>query len=76
MVCQECWTTTKSFNDLYEKSKEVQEEFLNSLVKAEPESIDAVENEESDIIDDKIDAIDFCTPKIEPSKLIHCECIL
>lgn len=34
-----CWQTTDAFHKLYQKSKEVQERFLNPLIKAEPEAI-------------------------------------
>lgn len=34
-----CWQTTESFNELYEKSKEVQEKFLNSVVSIERDPI-------------------------------------
>lgn len=49
VVCQVCWKTTEEFHELYEKSKEVQEKFLNSLVKVEADPIDVVsphDNEE------------------------------
>lgn len=34
-----CWQTTEAFHELYQKSKEVQENFLNSPIKTEPEAI-------------------------------------
>lgn len=41
-MCQVCWKTTEAFHELYKKSKEVQENFLNSLVKIETDPIDLV----------------------------------
>lgn len=35
--------TTQAFHDLYNKSKEVQERFLNAVVKIEPNPIDLVQ---------------------------------
>lgn len=40
VVCEVCWKTTDAFHELYKKSKEVQEKFLNSLIKDEPDPID------------------------------------
>lgn len=34
-----CWQTTDAFHELYQKSKIAQENFLNPLIKAEPEAI-------------------------------------
>lgn len=39
-MCQVCWKTTEAFHKLYKKSKEVQEKFLNSVVKAECDPFD------------------------------------
>ncbi|XP_055317611.1 zinc finger protein 287-like isoform X1 [Sitodiplosis mosellana] len=35
-VCQACWKTTDNFHELYQKSKTVQESFLKSSIKVEP----------------------------------------
>lgn len=40
-VSKVCWTTTEAFNELYKTSKEVQEKFLDSLVKVECDPIDS-----------------------------------
>lgn len=40
VVCQLCWTTTQAFHELYKKSKVVQENYLNSLVKLELDPFD------------------------------------
>ncbi|XP_055317616.1 zinc finger protein 28-like [Sitodiplosis mosellana] len=37
LVCQTCWQTTDNFHELYQKSKTVQESFLNSTIKLEPD---------------------------------------
>ena len=50
VVCHECWTTTEAFHELYEKSKIVQEKFLNSLVKIEPDPVEqTADNQECNI---------------------------
>ncbi|XP_055317607.1 transcription factor grauzone-like [Sitodiplosis mosellana] len=36
LVCQTCWQTTDAFHELYQKSKTVQESFLNAPIKVEP----------------------------------------
>lgn len=40
-VCQECWTITEAFHELYQKSKLAQEKYLNPvIVKRETDSDD------------------------------------
>lgn len=63
MVCQVCWTTTETFHELYRKSKEVQEKFLNSLVKIEPHPIDVV----------LITSSEECNPIAEENRSIKVE---
>lgn len=46
-VCQLCWTVTKSFHKLYQKSKVVQEKLLNPLIKIEPDSHEIWSNNEN-----------------------------
>ena len=65
VVCQECWTTTKAFHELYIKSKEVQGKFLNSLVKTEPDPIEielSTTNEECIPITEEIRSIKLEQP--------------
>ncbi|XP_031634974.1 zinc finger protein 91-like [Contarinia nasturtii] len=38
-VCNLCWQTTESFHELYQKSKAVQEKFLNPMIKVEVDTI-------------------------------------
>lgn len=65
LVCQQCWATTKAFHELYEKSKEIQEQYLNAVVKDEPDPIDEYELSTANIvvegkpIVDEIDSIKF-----------------
>lgn len=61
MVCQVCWATTQAFHELYEKSKEVQEEFLSSFVKREHEPVVIIwptDSEENKLEDEDSDAED------------------
>lgn len=39
-VCNSCWQTTEAFHELYQKSKILQEKFLNPMIKIEIDTTD------------------------------------
>lgn len=65
-VCQPCWQTTEAFHELYQKSKAVQEKFLNPMIKIEIDTTGLWhENTERDFIDDP--QYDINAIKLEPN---------
>lgn len=43
-MCQVCWQTIDAFHELYQKSKKVQQTFLNPPIKIEPDSNELWQN--------------------------------
>lgn len=65
-VCHACWQTTEAFHELYQKSKTVQEKFLNPMIKIEVDTTGLWhENTERDYIEES--QIDVNAIKIEPN---------
>lgn len=48
-MCQECWSTTEAFHELYRKSQRAQAKFLGSVVKVESETTDLTAFDHVDI---------------------------
>lgn len=65
-VCQICWQTTEAFHELYQKSKNVQEKYLNPMIKIEIDTTGLWhENIERDFIEES--QIDVNSIKLEPN---------
>lgn len=65
-VCQICWQTTEAFHELYQKSKTVQEKYLNPMIKIEIDTTGLWhENTERDFIEES--QIDVNAIKLEPN---------